>query len=1225
MDQDRQLSLGVLFTGKMDATFKNAVKSLENALSGLNGIVARAEAATKNAGKSTAAYSASANKARVSTDSLAHTFSKGQTASTHFANSIQRVGTAMKIIASFGFAGSIIYSVMDAFKSGVRTIVDYDQALQNIKAITGASATEMAGLGKAILDIASNTRFSIKEVSDAAVIFGQAGFTAAETTQALRSAALLAQGTLEDMAMTVDLVTSALTAFHLDASEAGRVADVMANAVNKSKLTIDKLRVAFNYVGSIAAQTNISLEETGAALMVLSNNGLRASTMATGLRRIISTLIAPTEKVKEKMSDMGISIASIDPATQGFQKALKNLVDVLKDQETNTIDSSKAFELFGIWGAAAATVLTKAFTSNEYNIALYKIQEAGTAMEMSATQAEGLGIIFSRVMTQAGLFAIRLGEGGVVTVLRLFGQAIRKLLEGLNSFIKDGLGQAIISTSIFYAGFLSLIPIILAVNRVTLALRGAYQMLAFQMEIVAAVSAMTGVQVTRLTAAFRVLWATMLRNPLMWVGLALSAVIAYIYKLSTATDKEIQSSREAQSALEERRASLTNYEASLKSLNKSNIEGGEITEEYRRTVARLLTEHKELVDKLDVSTMSYDTLTEAIKALNDELARETIQKAVENLDNLDTKLENMYSKSEKIKKFVNIMGMMHGVDYKQATQSLDEYKESSEEAKSIFRELSKEEERILALTLDVAQANKMGKEQAINLYAEYVSQSRVLSTDVEKSLAKFSKIWDLVIDKQEKSKGVYISYSQIMDAATYNIKKFQAELTKIQEQKTTAPKVSEEIALAKKIYNEKIDLITAEYMKKDSMAESSFERDRLWAKMELDLLDAKNEKDISILKSTNDEDRTLASIRDKQAEIKKFREDQAIAEASGISTLETRLKAYETLQGRIVDYEADKQKHISKSLVDLTETHRIEQDIATTKETQLSLQKKIIDAMVSQDIQVKTLKEKLNKEQIDYMKRTMDQTKLMSEEEKKAINDKINLIKSELLVAETQILEKIKEQNGFTLANGEYITFNAEAIAYLEEKYNGLANSAERTGNKLNDAFTPLTEKLVGSYLDTISDALGDIMSASENAGEAFKNMVQEMIKDTIKLIMKLLLLKALQEATGSSKGGIGGAINAYAKKGLKDYGIGGSTESRGISGGTGPAAMMPMLKGGGLPAMMGGGGGKDTYIINISATDAQSFANMLRTKPAQEMVAHTIQDKFAHNAGVRRTMKRGY
>jgi len=77
-------------------------------------------------------------------------------------------------------------------KAGVTEIIQYDQALRNLQAISGATDAEVAHMGETIKDVARTTKFSTVEVAEGMVLLTQAGFSAAEATAAIHAVSMLA-------------------------------------------------------------------------------------------------------------------------------------------------------------------------------------------------------------------------------------------------------------------------------------------------------------------------------------------------------------------------------------------------------------------------------------------------------------------------------------------------------------------------------------------------------------------------------------------------------------------------------------------------------------------------------------------------------------------------------------------------------------------------------------------------------------------------------------------------------------------------------------------------------------------------------------------------------------------------------------------------------------------------------------------------------------------------
>lgn len=328
-----------------------------------------------------------------------------------------------------------LMAVKQAFYDGLAVIRDYDQALKDLQAITGATDLEVAKMGITIREVAATTKFSAKEVAEGMRTLGQAGFSASEAIETMQAVSDLATGTLSDITLAVDLVSTAMRVFQIDSVESTRVADVFANAVNKSKLTVDKLRVALNYVGPIAHNAGVSFEEMNAAMGALANSGLRASTIGTGLRRIFAELVSPGEKFAAAIQEAGFSFDDLDPRVNSLQTVLDNL-------STIVTDSSEAFQLFGKRGAAAALALTG--SDSQYSNLLATVSRSGTAAEQAATQMEGLGVMFKNLADRVGVLAIAIGNAGVTDFLKSLIVLARGAVTALTSLVNSGLGRFII-------------------------------------------------------------------------------------------------------------------------------------------------------------------------------------------------------------------------------------------------------------------------------------------------------------------------------------------------------------------------------------------------------------------------------------------------------------------------------------------------------------------------------------------------------------------------------------------------------------------------------------------------------------------------------------------------------------------------------------------------------------------------------------------------------------
>jgi len=373
----------------------------------------------------------------------------------HNAKLASQMGTTSRAVAEAGtvwdkfkakMSTFVQYRVISDFINGLRdslmqiipNIINFDQSLKDLQAISGATGLEVSKMSDTIKTLAKDTRFSAGEVAQGLTVIAQAGYSAADSIKMIKSISDLATGTLSDMASAVDLTTSVMTVFDIDARNTAQAVDTLANAINLSKLDVDRLKTAFNYIGPVAADANISFNEVAASMSLLANSGQKASTIGTGLRNVFSLLLSPSEDLQRAATEAGIAIEQLDPRITPFTEVIRNLSPIVGDAQ-------HALDLFGKRGSSAVLALTR--NVGEFDQMLGVIGKSGTAAAMAATQMEGLGASFKNLKSRVELLGIALGENGVTGPLRVLIDIGRVLATATTAMIDTAFGRLIISAA----------------------------------------------------------------------------------------------------------------------------------------------------------------------------------------------------------------------------------------------------------------------------------------------------------------------------------------------------------------------------------------------------------------------------------------------------------------------------------------------------------------------------------------------------------------------------------------------------------------------------------------------------------------------------------------------------------------------------------------------------------------------------------------------------------
>ena len=155
----------------------------------------------------------------------------------NYTNAFQKLGGTWKnligIAGQFGVALGGIAIARDAFS----VIVDFDQAVANLQAISGSSAQEIGKLSDQAKELGSSTSFTASEVAGLQTELAKLGFGTGEIEQSTESILKFAKATGSDLSDAAALTGSALRAFGLEASEADRVTSVLGVSTTKRRRT----------------------------------------------------------------------------------------------------------------------------------------------------------------------------------------------------------------------------------------------------------------------------------------------------------------------------------------------------------------------------------------------------------------------------------------------------------------------------------------------------------------------------------------------------------------------------------------------------------------------------------------------------------------------------------------------------------------------------------------------------------------------------------------------------------------------------------------------------------------------------------------------------------------------------------------------------------------------------------------------------------------------------
>lgn len=352
------LELKDKFTAVVDKA-KSGMKSFASTLEGASGTVDRTGSAMEKMGQSALSAAAKAEKTKKSLNGIKGTYTatiktndnatgtvkkvaneiKALTGKTH---SI-RVGIQQQISGPLGNIKGKLSNAASGFLSGLptqlvgfagigygvadtlRVYTDFTHQMSRVKAIAGATDEEFARLTAKAKEQGMMTQFTATESGKAMEYMAMAGWKTEDMLNGISGIMSLAAASGEDLGQVSDIVTDALSAFKLQAKDAGHFADVLAQAATNSNTNVGMMGYTFKYVAPLAGTLGFNIEDTALAIGLMANSGIKAEKAGTALRSMFTRMAAPTKESSSAMAELGFSMTDSAGKVKSLRSIMKEL------------------------------------------------------------------------------------------------------------------------------------------------------------------------------------------------------------------------------------------------------------------------------------------------------------------------------------------------------------------------------------------------------------------------------------------------------------------------------------------------------------------------------------------------------------------------------------------------------------------------------------------------------------------------------------------------------------------------------------------------------------------------------------------------------------------------------------------------------------------------------------------------------------------------------------
>ena len=262
-----------------------------------------------------------------------------------------------------------------SFQGLMASAVNYEQTMTQVKAISGATEEQFGRLGDVAVELGEKSIFTQEQIAQGMQWMAQNGQSVESIIRNMEAVTNLATVGNLDLADSARIVSSAINQFQLNAGEATRVVDAMNSVALTSGATIESYGKTLEYVGGVAHNLNIPIEEVGVAVGILGKNAIVGSRAGTSLRAVLNRLTTGTGQAGKAIKEYGLETAVAQIKSGHLTEGLK----MMADKFDTLSDSEKQTAAYMLAGATGMNALLAIMNQGREGIERYNEELKNTA------------------------------------------------------------------------------------------------------------------------------------------------------------------------------------------------------------------------------------------------------------------------------------------------------------------------------------------------------------------------------------------------------------------------------------------------------------------------------------------------------------------------------------------------------------------------------------------------------------------------------------------------------------------------------------------------------------------------------------------------------------------------------------------------------------------------------------------------------------------------------
>ena len=295
--------------------------------------------------------------------------------------------TGLKTVATA--VSAVTTALGGAAAAAVKVGVSFESEMSKVSAISGATGDDLQKLTDKAKEMGAKTKFSASESAQAMEYMAMAGWKTQDMLSGIEGIMDLAAASGEDLATTSDIVTDALTAMGLAASDSTHFANVLAAASSNANTNVSMMGETFKYAAPVAGALGYNIEDLSQAIGLMANSGIKGTQAGTALRSVLTRLAKPPKEASAALDKYDISMKNADGSMKTLMQVMENMRDSLQGLPADE-QAAAAAAIGGQEAMSGLLAIVNASESDFDKLASAIKNADGTAANMSETMQDNL-------------------------------------------------------------------------------------------------------------------------------------------------------------------------------------------------------------------------------------------------------------------------------------------------------------------------------------------------------------------------------------------------------------------------------------------------------------------------------------------------------------------------------------------------------------------------------------------------------------------------------------------------------------------------------------------------------------------------------------------------------------------------------------------------------------------------------------------------------------------